>query len=214
MQSKLTSVRTPLKARRAQAERSEAMRRRLLEAATAVLKDRSLAGFRTAEVIALAGVSKGALLHHFPTKVQLIVAVFERIYDEIDDTARSLPPGSTLQQAINALIADSHDFFFGESFNVSLDIMISAARDPELRDAIFDVVRRFRKQTEEIWTARLTAYGLTRDKAHDAVWLVNSTVRGLAMRALWEPDLPRFQRLERVTAAIIARHLSVPEEAI
>jgi AcrR family transcriptional regulator len=212
MNSKTTGASKPMKARLAQAERSEVMRRRLLDAATAVLNERGLVGFRTAEVAELAGVSKGALLHHFPTKVRLIAAVLERLYEAAGDTARVYQPKSTLAETIKDLISDSHAYFFSESFDVTLNIIISAARDPELKSTISEVVWLFRKQTEAVWTERLTAHGLSRERAHDAVWLVNSAVRGLAVRALWEPDQPLFQRLERITASIMTEHLSKPDE--
>jgi AcrR family transcriptional regulator len=202
----------PVTPRRAQADRSETMQRRLLDAALALLKERGLAGFRTADVAEVAGVSKGALLHHFPTKTGLVVAVFNRLYEAASDGSRAFRPTSTLAETISDLIADSHGFFFGESFYVTLDITLGAGRDPELRKAVFDVVRLFRKRTEDAWIERLSVFGVPAERSHDAVWLVNSAVRGLAVRALWEPDQPLFQRLERITAAIITEHFSKPED--
>src|SRR3546814_19656090 len=84
----MTASLKPSKTRRAQAERSETMQRRLLDAAVAVLKRRGLAGFRTAEVVAMAGVSKGALLHHFTTTVSLIAAAFDWLREGTDESAR------------------------------------------------------------------------------------------------------------------------------
>jgi AcrR family transcriptional regulator len=201
----------PRETRRAQAERSETMQRRLLDAAMALLKERGLVGLRTADVAELAGVSKGALLHHYPTKTSLVVAVFNRLYEAASDSSKAFHPTSTLAETISNLITDSHGFFFGESFYITLDITLGAGRDPELRTAVFDVVRLFRKRTEDAWIERLAAYGVPPERAHDAVWLVNSAVRGLAVRALWEPDQPLFERLERITAAIITEHFSKPE---
>ncbi|WP_223262678.1 TetR/AcrR family transcriptional regulator [Sphingobium sp. SCG-1] len=184
------------------------MRQRLLEAALAILKQRGLAGFRTADVIERAGVSKGALLHHFPTKVGLIVAVFEGLYDAEEAKARPSKRRTTLVETLSDLISDSHAFFFGESFSVTLDITISGARDPELRDAIFGSVRGFRKRAELAWAERLMAFGVSRDRAYDAVRMVNGTVRGLAVRTLWETDLPLSRRLEHDMAEMLAEYLS------
>ena len=199
------------KKRRPQAERSESMRRRLLDAATVVLKERGLAGFRTAEVIERAGVSKGALLHHFPTRVSLIAAAFERLRAATDASARPLPQRATLMEAISDLVTESHAFFFGEAHFVGLDIAISGARMPDLRDAIFNSVRGVRQRTEELWIERLAAYGLSRERAHDAVWLANSILRGLATRAIVESDHAWFQRLERIAVVMIAEHFSKPD---
>jgi AcrR family transcriptional regulator len=134
------------------------MRARLLAAATELLREKGLGGFRTADVIARAGVSKGALLHHFPTKDALIVAVFEGLYQAVDETARMPSKANTLPKLIEELVADSHGFFFGDSFDVSLNITVAAAREPELKDAVFAVVRKFRTHTEDIWVRRLVEH--------------------------------------------------------
>lgn len=57
---------TPLmRGRRTQAERTEDMRRRILDAAVEELTDKGYAGLRTADVAKRAGVSRGAQTHHF-----------------------------------------------------------------------------------------------------------------------------------------------------
>src|SRR5258708_9511366 len=61
--------------RRTQAERSETTRKQLLEAATKLIRQKGFGGLRTIEVASVAGVSRGALMHHFPSKHALVVAV-------------------------------------------------------------------------------------------------------------------------------------------
>jgi AcrR family transcriptional regulator len=189
------------------------MQLRLLNAAIAVLKKRGLAGFRTAEVNERAGASKGALLHHFPTKVELIAAAFEKLRATTFASAPPFHPRTTLAEAVSDLIAESHAFFFSETYYVSLDITISGARTPELRDAIFDTVRGARQRTEALWSERLATYGVSPERAHDAVWLVNSIIRGLAVRALFDPDPAMVRHLERVAAEMVADYLSKPASA-
>jgi AcrR family transcriptional regulator len=206
----------PTRTRRPQAERSETMQRRLLDAAVAVLKERGLAGFRTADVIERAEVSKGALLHHYPTKVRLIAEAFARLREASEPAARRFRPTATLDETVSDLIAESHAFFFGESFYVTLDIATSGARAPELRDAIFATVRGPRQRTEENWIERLAGYGISRERAHDAVWLVNSIIRGLAVRVLYidEDPLPLIRRLERSAAEMAVAYLSKPDDSM
>lgn len=66
--------------RRTQAERSEETRTRILKAASNLIRKRGYARFRTAEVSAEAGLSRGAQLHHFPTKDALVVATLEFVF--------------------------------------------------------------------------------------------------------------------------------------
>jgi len=70
-----SSVEPKYAPRRTQAERSEATRKQLLEAAAKLIRQKGFGGLRTIEVASMAGVSRGALMHHFPSKHALVVAV-------------------------------------------------------------------------------------------------------------------------------------------
>lgn len=62
-----------------QAERREASRTAILEAATGLFGERGFAGTTMDAVAAAAGLAKGAVYHHFPGKEALFEAVFDRV---------------------------------------------------------------------------------------------------------------------------------------
>src|ERR1044071_9643614 len=66
-------------ARRTQAERTEATRGALIAAARPLFAERGYAGVGTEEIVRAAGVTRGALYHHFEGKKGLFEAVYERI---------------------------------------------------------------------------------------------------------------------------------------
>lgn len=68
--------------RRTQESRSAETRARLLEAAIQSLYSRGYAATTTMAVAADAKVSRGAMLHQFPTKVDLMLFVVESVYAE------------------------------------------------------------------------------------------------------------------------------------
>src|SRR5271169_4955241 len=84
--------------RRTQRERSAAMRERLLEATIDSLYEVGYSRTTTIEVAARAGVSRGAQLHHFPTKKRLVtVAVrhlLEKRLEEFRQAFATLPQGA------------------------------------------------------------------------------------------------------------------------
>ena len=90
----LARVSTP---RRTQAERSAETTTKLLDAASDCLVDLGWAGLSTNEVCRRAGVSRGALLHHYPTKLELIAAaialITDRRIEESRVTLSTLPHG-------------------------------------------------------------------------------------------------------------------------
>src|ERR1700710_2433366 len=85
-----TTARRPVGAarRRTQAERSEETRTRILKAAASLIRKRGYARFRTAEVAKEAGLSRGAQLHHFPTKDSLVVATLEYVFEQAQVLSR------------------------------------------------------------------------------------------------------------------------------
>ena len=99
----MTTTRVP------QEERSRVMRARLLEATVELLVERGFSGTSTTLVSERAGVSRGAQLHHFPTKNDLVVAAVEHLTQvrgaELAAAAAAVPtPRST--RAVLDLLGD------------------------------------------------------------------------------------------------------------
>src|ERR1700754_5132035 len=69
--------------RRSQAERTAATREALVAAARALFAARGYADVGTEEVVRDAGVTRGALYHHFADKTELYAAVFEAVEAEV-----------------------------------------------------------------------------------------------------------------------------------
>lgn len=72
--------------RRTQAERSAATREALVAAARPLFGTRGYADVGIEEIVRAAGITRGALYHHFADKTDLFAAVFEAV--ETDVTAR------------------------------------------------------------------------------------------------------------------------------
>jgi AcrR family transcriptional regulator len=77
------------------AEQSDATRSALLAAARRLFTERGYAATSTNEIVERAGVTRGALYHHFPAKYDLFRAVFEQLEAELaDQVARAALAGS------------------------------------------------------------------------------------------------------------------------
>jgi AcrR family transcriptional regulator len=198
-------------ARRTQAERSGETRRRILDAAVALLGERGYAGLRTSDVAIAAGVSKGAQTHHFPSKDELVVAVVEHVFQRASEQAKKRARRTmTADEAVKALIADAQEFFFSELFLIALDLAIqgriSSARDAG-DNAMTQLSAATRLPVEAHWRAALIDAGVPGEVADDLLWLTLSIVRGLAIRRLWQHDAPRFNRLFRLWREMVSRYL-------
>lgn len=194
--------------RRTQAERTEDMRRRILDAAVDLLASKGYAGFRTADVAAAAGVSRGAQTHHFPSKDDLVVAVVEHVFQRAGELGRSRARRvRSVDEAIESLIADSKEFFFSELFLIALDLAIQG-RLKHVESPLAQISAASRLPVEASWLAALIDAGVPRAVAEDLLWLTLSIVRGLAVRRLWQHDAPRFNRLFRLWREMVAQYLT------
>ena len=83
MQKGITRKATAL--RRTQLQRSEETKQRLFKAAIRVMNKRGYFGFTTTLAAREAGVTRGALYHHFASKEALFEAVFSAVEDRIGE---------------------------------------------------------------------------------------------------------------------------------
>jgi AcrR family transcriptional regulator len=176
--------------RRKQSDRSEEMRARLAKAAYEVIAERGHSAFRTAAVIAHAGVSQGAMLHHFPTKESLTLAAIHYALNLGNEASllRIAEAGTSVPEILAAMAADFRDFFAGNRFWVSLDITMDAAKDATVAPAIRQIVGEARRPIYAQWEATLRKAGWEQAQAAEAVLMTAALISGYAIRSLWTAD--------------------------
>jgi AcrR family transcriptional regulator len=96
--------------RKTQAERSEATRDALIEAARRLFTDRGYDAVGTEEIVRAAGVTRGALYHHFGDKAKLLEAVYERVEAESTERVARVVLGSELHSPLEAMKAGVEAF--------------------------------------------------------------------------------------------------------
>jgi AcrR family transcriptional regulator len=83
------------------ADQSEATRQALIEAARELFAQRGYAAVATEEIVQAAGVTRGALYHHFAGKLEL----FEAVYEEVERQLVELIAASAMSAASDPLAA-------------------------------------------------------------------------------------------------------------
>lgn len=183
----------PSRPRRTQAERSETTRQKLIDATVKLLRCRGYGGLRTVEISEVAGVSRGAQMHHFPTKDTLVTATVQylnhRMLERSRQRAQAAREGG---DPIGELIEDACDFFFGDYFFITLAVNISDERNEALKRVAQSLMAPSRFEVEREWQAVLEESGLPRDVARDALTLTLSMVRGFGVRTLLVESPDRF----------------------
>jgi AcrR family transcriptional regulator len=141
---------TPPRARRTQAERTAATRSALLDATFDALVELGYRGATTTEVVHRAGVSPGALLHHFPAKADLLSAavgdVFQRRQEEYRKAMAGVGPA---QDKLDAAIDLLWSMYSGPTFTAWLELWVAARTDPELAVAVTAIDRQFMADSKQ-----------------------------------------------------------------
>ncbi|SDN77640.1 transcriptional regulator, TetR family [Nocardioides szechwanensis] len=178
-----------------QEERTRLMRARLLEATVECLVERGFSGTSTTLVSERAGVSRGAQLHHFPTKNDLVVAAVEHLTHvrgaELAAAAQRLPRGDRRTRAVLEMLGDH---FTSPVFTAALELWVAARTDETLMSAVAPLEQRVGREVH-----RLTVDLLGADEAKPGVReLVQATldlVRGLGLANTITDDARRRARI-------------------
>lgn len=202
-----------------QEERTRAMRLRLLEATVECLVERGYSGTSTTLVSERAGVSRGAQLHHFPTKNDLVVAAVEHLTQlrgaELDKKITDLAESgdgvaaSTVERItrLRRVLQLLGDHFSSPVFAAALELWVAARTD----EALLVVVEPFEQRVGRE-AHRLTVAALGADESQPGVReLVQATldlVRGLGLANTISDDASRRRRILDHWADVLDRELA------
>ncbi|HEY0890842.1 MAG TPA: TetR family transcriptional regulator [Nocardioides sp.] len=198
----------PMAARVPQEERTRAMRARLLEATVECLVERGFSGTSTTLVSERAGVSRGAQLHHFPTKNALVLAAVDHVTrirgEELEAATAALPTGSHRTRAILEMLADH---FTSPVFTAALELWVAARTDPDLLAAVGPLEERVGREVHRL-TVELLDADESRDGVRELVQATLDLVRGLGLANTISDDARRRQRILDRWAAVLDREIN------
>lgn len=134
-----------VKVRRTQGERSAATRARLLRAASTCLLEHGYAETTIARIQEAAGLARGTLLHHFPTRADLMVAATVHLVEQrmaaFREEAGRIGDGDRLQAVVDLAWRD----LSSPEFYTALELWVAARTDPDLKAVLLvEEARLFR----------------------------------------------------------------------
>jgi AcrR family transcriptional regulator len=136
-----------------QEERSADTRRRLLDATIECLYERGYAGASTPDIARRARVSRGAQLHHFPHKRELVVRALKYAFDlrleRLREVAAELPAAP--EARVGALVDLLWQAFKGPIYYAWLELVVASRTDSALREAVRMASERFAWGVHEVF---------------------------------------------------------------
>lgn len=198
-----------------QEERTRVMRARLLEACVELLIERGYAGTSTTLVSERAGVSRGAQLHHFPTKADLVVAAVEHLTrvrgEALAEAAARMPAGTQRTRAVLEMLGDH---FTSPVFTAALELWVAARTDPELLAAVGPLEQRVGREVHRL-TVELLEVDESAPGQRELIQATLDLVRGLGLANTISDDGRRRRRIldqwARTLDAALVRPATTPE---
>jgi len=181
-------------ARAPQQERSRATQLRLLEATIDCLVEHGWSATSTTLVAERAGVSRGAQLHHYPTRAALVLAAVQHLAErraaELRAEAAAMKAGDRVDRVLDLLAAA----FTGPLFVAALEVWVAARTDPALRAALVPLEARVGREMHRL-TVDLLGADESRPGVREAVQATLDLMRGLGVANLLTDDSHRRDHL-------------------
>lgn len=177
-----------------QAERRRITRGKLLDATIDSLIDLGYSRTTTVEVGERTGLSRGTQLHHFPSKVDLLVAAIEHLADErskefeIELEAR-LEKGD---DPVDTMVDMLWDMFSDPIYWAVIELMVAARTDPELLEKLEAFERSLGGR---IYSAFKELTGRHGRDAKASVEMTLYFMRGLAMERIFRQNEAHYTHL-------------------
>jgi AcrR family transcriptional regulator len=180
--------------RRTQAERSAAMRTRLLDATVECLVTYGYAGTTTPRVAERAGVTRGAQIHHFRSKEDLVVAAIEHLAQQRTQAAiREFGRVEASSDPVSTVLDFLWEAHQGPLFVATVELWVAARTD--------DVLARHIERVEPVVNstlisaiAQLVPDHATRKELRNFVYTAMDALRGIMLNSFVDGDAGRARR--------------------
>jgi AcrR family transcriptional regulator len=181
------------------------MRARLLEATVEVVLERGFANTTTTLVSERAGVSRGAQLHHFPTKNELVVAAVAHVMERRAVDLRAAvadQQGASTREVLRML----GDYFVSPSFKVALDLWVAARTDPDLHAAVAPLERHLGREAHRL-TVDLLGADESRPGVRELIQATLDLCRGLGLADTLSDDARRRSHILDEWAKVLDKEI-------
>jgi AcrR family transcriptional regulator len=178
----------PARARRKQSERTAATRGRILRA---VVESISQVGFRrttASEIADRAGVTWGAVQHHFGGKDGILRAVLEDSFARFEERLADVPADAPLEARVAGFVARAWEHFASPHYRSTFEILLSQAGRAGRGGATSWQAGMFRAW-DRLWQRLFGDAGLSRRRSAELQRFTIAVLSGAAwLERLGAPD--------------------------
>jgi AcrR family transcriptional regulator len=191
--------------------RSEETRNHILEAATHLFSKSGYDATGVAEICQVAGVSKGAFYHHFPTKQAIFIALlnsylngidsgFDQMRQEDEDVPRVIIQMAELAGSLFQS-ADIH-------LSIFLEFWTQANHDPQIWEAAIAPYRRYQSFFTQMIKEGIDEGSIEPVDPQLAGRVLVALAVGLLMESLFDPQITDWQTEAKQSVELLMKGIS------
>lgn len=175
--------------RRTQEERSTETRRKLVEAAIGVLDEAGYANLTISKVTERAGLTNGAMQHHFPSRGDLLLALLDALYPVLEiPYERIAEQKLPIRERVGMLVDQLWQIYSRPEYLAIWDIAFGTRSDPTLHPRLRSYQREISARMLPHLAALFADIGLPQAASGRIFPLVISYLRGIALQTVFGVD--------------------------
>ena len=200
---------------RTQEERTAATRARLVDATLDLLLSKGYAATTAVDIAARAGLTRGALSHHFTGKDELVVEAFDR---HLTIVAADLRTYAGLVRSGSLSLGDFIDrvwtIFSGRFFMLTLEEITAARHNDYLRTRLVERTRVFHDGLDALWRHFFADTGLNSIEIEVMLNATLCLLRGMGVQTVLRDDPVYYRRLLRFWKSVMTEQIATATEAV
>lgn len=167
-----------------QEQKSEATRARLRAATERLLVDAGYGGTSTAEACRISGVSRGALLHHYPTRHHLIVDTAQHFWARAEKSIEALADDFAQGKVdIRGFVLGVFEQTFSrDRIAITIELIAASRSDRKLHGDISLLFAGLIEAYERGAVRAFSGSKLSKEQIHVIMTLIACTIRGLRVQ--------------------------------
>lgn len=174
---------------RTQEERSAETLARIRRATIDVLYERGFSRTSTTEIAKVAGLSRGAMTHHFASKEEILTDAIAAMLEEVNQRLFAFAEeygerGGTTDEIVDYI----WQFMSDRLFYVTMEYLPETRHNEEFKARLIPVVRRFHEGLDAIWSALARKRGVPEDHARIVMNTTMCIVRGMIAQTVLRQD--------------------------
>jgi len=198
-------ARSPDRPARRQEARTAATRALLIKATLDLLLSKGYAATTTGDIASQAGLTRGALSHHFSGKDELVVEAFDHHLTLVTADIRSyagLVSGGSL--SLNDFIDRVWTIMSGRFFMLTLEEVTAARHNSYLRVRLAKRTRLFHEALDRIWSHFFARTALSGAEIEVMLNATLCLLRGMGVQTVLRDDPVYYRKLLHYWKAILA----------